>query len=728
MNRNTRFLFFIIHEINQKQMNTSAMVIFVRSSRQALPPGMDGSSTGPISESDQEASQWMLAVAIAFLVLIIVLAAALVLQFYYPDIVPRFKNRRQLPSSTAGNGTSMAATGAAPRSFVSPCGQVGCDRFARLFESQLNRSVDPCQDLRAFSCAARPRWRRSFREEVVENASRAAMVNVAATGSRSSAMAKASTFYRSCVASKTPLDLQSLRAFLTSATADTESTMPKSSKAFQVMSKMAARYGSGILFRLGTGFLPENGSRIVKPALVLGLHTDFKRWMYKAKLYSNPDAHKKFVDLVLSLSMSRDDFRWHNASEDVMTALGIVKGIWRTHDVSRSQQSFTNMSQMGAGLRNINPAVLLSHLWRWGATYSREHAVVLEQSSVLEFLDSVMERVDERRIVNYLIWETTRQMSAFFLHANPAHLEHLCYTKTVELFGPAAALAPVIWNQVSAEAVVSAESTFASVLKASEYAIYAAGARSVEEAKRMKALGKRLGQVRLVVSYPEDVHDMPTLNEKLAHVPGMSEVFFTNLLMAQESSWKRKKDNPSLPAPLRSRPHYDELRNEITLPIDFLIPPWFSPESPPSVRLATIGLSLSLVLWRAIETQRVYYVGESSRRFLADRLVPNNHTCMTDGEIRSMDDANFRRLAVMTVVTALNQTDKGSSDGSIGVTEQTVESANDNLELLLLSCCLSTCGPHSGNICAAVMGTPQFGAAFRCAEKGGVHPNNCFLH
>lgn len=78
-----------------------------------------------------------------------------------------------------------------------------------------------------------------------------------------------------------------------------------------------------------------------------------------------------------------------------------------------------------------------------------------------------------------------------------AHIDHVCYIKAVELFGPAAVLAPVIWHHVSAEAVVSAETTFASVLRTSDDAIYAAGARSVEEAKRMKALRKRLSQVRL---------------------------------------------------------------------------------------------------------------------------------------------------------------------------------------------------------------------------------------
>ncbi|KAH7963163.1 hypothetical protein HPB52_019804 [Rhipicephalus sanguineus] len=335
------------------------MAIFVRPSRQALPTGMDGSTNGPVSESEQEMSRWLAAVAIAFLVFVIVLAVALVLQFYYPGIVPNFGRRRRLPESAEGNASRVAVPGPMPRTFLTPCGAAGCDRYPRLFVSQLNRSVDPCQDLRAFSCAARPRWRHSLRDEVVENASRAAMVNVTLSGSSGSAVAKTSTFYRTCVASKTPLDLQSLRAFLATTAADNESTMPGRSKAFQ-----------------------------------------------------------------------------------------------------------------------------------------------------------------------------------------------------------------------------------------------------------------------------------------LAHVPAMSEVFFNNLLAAQESSWNRKMDKPSLPVPLRPRPHYDELRNEITLPIDFLTPPWFSPDSPPPVRLATIGLSLSLVLWRAIGAQRMYDVGVSSRQFLVEQL-DSNHTCLMDAAVRGTDDATF---------------------------------------------------------------------------------------
>ncbi|KAH8008625.1 hypothetical protein HPB51_000252 [Rhipicephalus microplus] len=162
--------------------------------------------------------------------------------------------------------------------------------------------------------------------------------------------------------------LQSLRAFLATMASDTKPTMPESSKAFQVMSKMAARYGNGILFCLGTGFVPQNGSRIARPALVLGLQSDFKRWMQKA--------------------------------------MRKQRGLCASKDRQFSPQP----------------------------------------------------------------------------------------NKTVELFGPAAVLAPVIWHQVSAEAVVSAETTFASVLRATEDAIYEAGARSVEEAKRMKALGNRLSQ------------------------------------------------------------------------------------------------------------------------------------------------------------------------------------------------------------------------------------------
>ncbi|KAL1423910.1 hypothetical protein MTO96_020707 [Rhipicephalus appendiculatus] len=671
------------------------MATFVRPSRQALPTGMDGSTNGPISQSEQEMSRWLAAVAIAFSVFVIVLAVALVLQFYYPGIVPDFGRRRRPPDSAEANASRVAVAGPKPRAFLRPCGTAVCDRYPRLFVSQLNRSVDPCQDLRAFSCVARPRWRHSLRDEVVENASRAAMVNVALSSSSGSAVAKTSTFYRTCVASKTPLDLQSLRAFLASTVADTESPMPGSSKAFQVMSKMAARYGNGILFRLGTGFVPENGSRIARPALVLGLQSDFKRWMQKAMRNSKVDGHRRTVDIVLSLSMSRDDFGWRNVSDDVMTALRIVKDVWRSHNVSRSQRSLTNMSEMGTGLRNIKPAVLVTQLWRWGASYSKEHPVVLEQSSVLHFLDAVLEGVNERHMI-----------------------------PTVELFGPAAVLVPVIWHHVSAEAVVSAETTFASVLRASEDAIYAAGARNEEEAKHMKALGKRLSQVRLVVSYPEDVRDLSALNEKLAYVPAMSEVFFANLLAAQESSWNRKKDKPSLPVPLRPSPRYDEVRNEITLPIDFLIPPWFSPDSPPPARLATIGLSLSLVLWRAIGAQRVYDVGVSSRQMLAERL-DSNRTCLMDAAVRGADDATFRRLAITTVARALKQVDNRSSDGSAGVAEYSVQSTNDDLELLLLTCCLSMCGPHNGNICTAVMETPQFDTVFRCTEKGGAYRKNC---
>ncbi|XP_037562253.2 uncharacterized protein LOC119441722 [Dermacentor silvarum] len=687
---------------------------------------MDGSTNGPISQSEQEVSHWLVAVAIAFSVFIIVLAAALVLQFYYPGIVPRFGRSRRLPRRAEGNLSGEATTGSVPRALLRPCGTAGCDRYARLFISQLNRSVDPCQDLRAFSCVARPRWRHSLRDEVVENASRAAMVNAVASGSSGSAVAKTSTFYRTCVASKTPLDLQSLRAFLATAAADTVSTMPDSSKAFQVMSKMAARYGNGILFRLGTGFVPENDSRIERPALVMGLNSDFKRWMQKAKRSTEVDAHQKIVDLVLSLSMSRDDFGWRNVSDDVMAALRIVKEIWKSHNVSRSQWSLTNVSQMGVALMNIKPAVLLAQLWQWGASYAKEHPVVLEQSSILSFLDAVLERVNERHMVQYLFWETARQLSTFFLQTNLPHLDHVCYIKTVELFGPAAVLAPVIWHQVSAEAVVSAETTFASVLKASEDAIYEAGARSMAEANRMRALGRRVSQVRLVVSYPEDVRDLLALNEKLAHVPGMSEVFFTNLLAAQESSWNRKKKNPSLPIPLRPRPHYDGQRNEITLPIDFLIPPWFSPVAPPSARLATIGLSLSLVLWRAIVTQRVYDVGESSRHLLS-RRHGSNHTCLPGSAIRGTDDA-FRRLAVMAVVRALKQVDNSSSDGSAGISGHSAESAWDDLELLLVSCCLSMCGPHNSDVCTAVMETPQFGSVFRCTRKSDVDRVNCSEH
>ncbi|XP_075535444.1 uncharacterized protein LOC142571028 isoform X2 [Dermacentor variabilis] len=699
----------------------------VRSPRQALPAGMDGSTNGPISQSEQEVSHWLVAVAIAFSVFIIVLAAALELQFYYPGIVPRFGRSRRLLRSAEGNAsgdTTTTTTRSVPRALLRPCGTAGCDRYAWLFVSQLNRSVDPCQDLRAFSCITRPRWRHSLRDEVVENASRAAMVSAAVSGSSGSAVAKTSTFYRTCVASKTPLDLQSLRAFLATAAADAESTMPDGSKAFQVMSKMAARYGNGILFRLGTGFVPENDSRIERPALVMGLNTDFKRWMQKAKRSTKVDAHQKIVDLVLSLSMSRDDFGWRNVSDDVMSALEIVKEIWKSHNVSRSQRSLTKVAQMGAALTTIKPAVLLAQLWRWGASYSKEQPVVLEQSGVLSFLDATLGRVSERRMVQYLLWETARQLSAFFLQTDLPHLDHVCYIKTVELFGPAAALAPVIWHQVSAEAVVSAETTFASVLKASEDEIYAAGARSMAEAKRMRALGRRLSQVRLAVAYPEDVRDLQALNGKLAHVPGMSEVFFTNLLAAQESSWNRKKDNPSLPTPLRPRPRYDGQRNEITLPIVFLIPPWFSPDAPPSARLATIGLSLSLVLWRAVLAQRVYDVGESSRHLLA-RRHGYNRTCLAGSAIlRGTDDA-FRMLAVIAVARALKQGDNSSSDGSAGIPGHSAESARDDLELLLVSCCLSMCGPHNKDICAAVMETPQFGSVFRCARKSDVDRANC---
>ncbi|KAL3216656.1 hypothetical protein MRX96_032972 [Rhipicephalus microplus] len=596
----------------EKQTCTAVMAIFVRPSRQALPTGMDGSTSGPISQSEQEISRWLAAVAIAFSVFVIVLAVALVLQFYYPDIVPDFSRKRRLSGSARDIASRTTNTGPKPRAFLRSCGTTGCDRYPHLFASQLNQSVDPCQDLRAFSCVARPRWRHSLRDEVVENASRAVMVNVALSSSSGSAVAKTSKFYRTCVASKTPLDLQSLRAFLATMASDTKPTMPESSKAFQVMSKMAARYGNGILFCLGTGFVPQNGSRIARPALVLGLQSDFKRWMQKAMQNSEANAHQRTVNLVLSLSMSRDDFGWRNALDDVMTALRTVK------DYSSRVASYT-------------------------------------------FLDAVLERVNERHIIQYLVWESARQLSTFFLHTDAAHIHHVCYSKTVELFGPAAVLAPVIWHQVSAEAVVSAETTFASVLRATEDAIYEAGARSVEEAKRMKALGNRLSQVRLAVSYPEDVRDLPALNDKLAHVPAMSDVFFANMLAAQESSWSRKKEKPSLPVPLRPSPHYDEVRNEITLPIDFLIPP-----------LVLARLTSAPALGHHRQTPRAAAAAPPNARW---------------------------NLRTMT------------------------------LELLLLTCCLSMCGPHNGNICTAVMQTLLFETVFRLhREKGDVYRKNCSVH
>lgn len=162
------------------------------------------------------------------------LAVALVLQFYYPDIVPDFSRKRRLSGSARDIASRTTNTGPKPRAFLRSCGTTGCDRYPHLFASQLNQSVDPCQDLRAFSCVARPRWRHSLRDEVVENASRAVMVNVALSSSSGSAVAKTSKFYRTCVASKTPLDLQSLRAFLATMASDTKPTMPESSKAFQV--------------------------------------------------------------------------------------------------------------------------------------------------------------------------------------------------------------------------------------------------------------------------------------------------------------------------------------------------------------------------------------------------------------------------------------------------------------------------------------------------------------
>ncbi|KAK8773861.1 hypothetical protein V5799_011604 [Amblyomma americanum] len=615
-----------------------------------------------------------------------------------------------------------------PRALLRSCGTVACHRYASFFLGQLNRSVDPCDDLRAFSCASRPKWRHSLKDELVENASRAALANFAATRhGKHSAVAKTSTFYRTCVSSKTPLDLQSLRAFLADAAADAEPAGPDSSTPFQVMSKMAARYGNGILFRLGTGFVPESGSRIERSALVLGLNRDFRGWMQKVSHNTGNDSDLRNIKRVLSLSMSRDDFVWRNVSADIMEVLQTLKDIWRSRTVGSSQApALTTVSEMGAGLLNIKPAILFTQLQLRGASYSKEHLVMLEQGGLLFFLDSVLERVDQRQLVEYLIWETARQMSTFFLRTHAARLEHACYTRVVKLFGSAAVLMPVIWHQVSAEAVVSAEATFASVLKASEDAVHAVEARTIDESRRLTALGHRLRQVRLVISYPEDVREQQALNEKLAHVPAMGDVFFDNFLTALESSWNHKKERPALPAPLRPRPRYDALRNELVLPIDFLVPPWFSLDSPPYTRLATVGLSLSLTLWQAVSSRNVYDVGESSWRFLS-QLHGSKLTCLPGTEMNGLEDA-FRRVAVVVVANALRQiltSGNSSSNGSAGFSDRLTEDVREDLELLLVACCVSTCGPRNHGICAAVMKAPQFQYVFRCTQKEDVDREKC---
>ncbi|KAH9365672.1 hypothetical protein HPB48_003074 [Haemaphysalis longicornis] len=495
---------------------------------------------------------------------------------------------------------------------------------------------------------------------------------------------------------------------------------------------MAARYGNGILFRLGTGFVPIGGSRTKRAALVLGLNKDFKRWIEKASRSNRSDGHSETVDLVLSLSMSREDHRWQNASLDVNYALLQVKELWRNHYVSRGRQRrLTTISRMGAGLTSIEADVLVIHLRQRGSSYPSNYPVLLEQGAVMLFLDAVLQRVEKRAVLEFLLWETTRQVCPFFLDSPRDHLEHRCYIKTVELFGSAAALVPIVWHEVSAAAVVSAEATFASILAASEDAVYAVGALNMEEANHLTALARRFSQVHLVVTYPEDVRDLLGLNEKLAHVPNMGDVFFQNFLVAQEALWKRKREDPSLPAPQRGRIYYDVGHNKMRLPVDYILPPWFSPHYPTWTRFATIGLSLSLALWEAVAEKRVEDVGDSSRHLIAawySRML----LCPSGRQAMGIEDV-FLRIAVLVVAEALRRastsgatTERGRGRTAIFPTHFP-DGISDDMKRLLVSLCSSRCGPHCGELCEAVSETQQFESTFRCSEESSSVRGQCLF-
>lgn len=655
------------------------------------------------SRTDAEHRRWVIAAIVATAVLSVILVLSAV-AYSFSNEVHRFKKRTP---------TILRYERHRPPQALYNCTTASCQRFRELFLLHLNHSIDTCVDLHGFSCTSGlvPRRRQTLRGALEEQAAQALFSNVSTSPSTSStAVAKAAALYQTCVGDKTDSDTRLLRDFLrgNGLWPASESLEP-----VDVLLKMATRYRTGVLVDFDTGSLPPGTTTETRtPEIVLDVNRDFKLWAeHKRHKYVRAGLYTKYVAVVLSLAFDTrgNSSEIESLAQHIIATESLIIRNW-VNSTSLENDNYVDEAVALGHLEERSEYIKVDSLLRYlggvNVTHSRDDVVRL-RNNVVSFLNGVLNATSKDRLFMYLAWEATRQVSSFFIpRLNHVTLKRHCYRTVLKFLGPTAATVPLALSSVNETSITNARWMFAELKKASAVAIVKAGFRNADEEKRFTVLNTRLSNVTINLSYPEDITDMSTLDDKLAYFPRMGPIFFENWQKAVQESWTRKRQEAQ---PWHGSGHttkrairYDSEKNELLVPVEYLLPPLYAVDSYMASNYGTLGTSLSRALWRAVFDLSMYDIGESSRRFLAAYHVKHFY-CWGKSVLSFPDVSN--EVAGSMLSEAFTNNWKGSP----------LRDLHADLELLFVSSCLTTCGSRNDHWCNRVlMAQPRYETTFSC--------------
>ncbi|CAN7998500.1 unnamed protein product, partial [Ixodes hexagonus] len=226
-----------------------------------------------------------------------------------------------------------------------------------------------------------------------------------------------------------------------------------------------------------------------------------------------------------------------------------------------------------------------------------------------------------------------------------------------------------------------------------------------EETGQLSTLIDMLNATQLIMSYPEDVGSLSSLDDKLSSFPDTISVFFDDYLnaLATNSKLSRQTNRPSVQSTTAEQViMYDSVRRHLLLPAEFLLPPMYAADLFLSANYGILGTELSVALWNGV-TAPVGDGKEGPYDAALRKHYANRVGCSLGSKNGDLDDV-FAALAGEAVVEGFATFCREMS---------TVPSMAD-LKLLFLASCLPSCGSKDFRCNRATLCSVEFRQAFQC--------------
>ncbi|XP_064472668.1 uncharacterized protein LOC135387375 [Ornithodoros turicata] len=701
------------------------------------------------TEQDEDASinvrHWILAAFIAVIMFVILFGGILLINYFAPgifrSILPKVHFKPSIGPFRQATRRASAVTVppvSVPSILRNACSSQSCSSLADLMNSTISTKSDSCMNFYKYVCGALTIDSCSLRQRLEEELAVREIMTLMSKRAPKTPTTEAIAFYEACVGGKSEKDIQALRYF------EAKYGLIVANNTYfnplDIMLKLASTMQNGILIYIDVNVVTEPRQHTKNVGVRLGISPILVRWIRQKEKYENETvAYRNLISDVLSLIWTREygddeDFllarkKVESTEAAVHRALAAaLKTDVEFEDTTIIIEDLWKYSQYLTGDR------LVRHLnMRWNQTsllsYTLKDKITITGQGVLTFLDSILNTIDVGALTLYLTWETTRQMAPFVsTNIFVQQQRHRCYLSMQRFFGDNAGLAPVVLRTLTSSAKQTATEIFLQVRNVSASVIERSPAPDDAGRKRLAQTAHWLRNMTISVVVSESDNK---LMEKSGPSSGLSgSSFLENYLNVAATAWQRKKKLAAaelLQWDWDAVPNYDSSTNVLRVPATELFPPFFSPEGHPATNIATLGISMSQEIWRALHDTEIGRLKAKDVHSLAEFHSRKTRCIRRRGGSLETHDV-FQAVAMGSVVEAfgsLRRKQKG----------ETQEEWKRSLQLLFIASCLPDCvGSGSrttfgrdqerkaASLCnVATMNVPTFAKAFECSDA--VHPN-----